>query len=121
GGRPFTALLVGESGQLAAVLEPSRRWRAASEARGPRRKVEVREGCAPDDPVIRNVGLALYGELGSEGLGGRLYAESLANVLAVHLLRHYTASRNAPQFNGGLAGQTLRRVLAYVADNYEGD
>src|SRR5690242_11868681 len=93
-GRPFTAQLVGESEQLAIFLEPSLVLRAASEARASRRNVEIREVCAPDDPVIRNVGLALYGELESEGLGGRLYAESLANILAVHLLRHYTASRN---------------------------
>src|SRR5678816_3656038 len=42
------------------------------------------------DPVISNVGMALLAELDSQGLSGRLYAESLANVLAVHLLRYYT-------------------------------
>jgi AraC family transcriptional regulator len=120
-GQPFSAQLVGESEQLAIYLEPSLVLRAASEASAARRSVEVVEACVPVDPVIRNVGLALLSELESEGVGGRLYAESLANVLAVHLLRHYASSNNAPRFGGGLSGQRLRRVLAFIADNYESD
>ena len=120
-GQPFTAQLVGESEQVAIYLEPSLVLRAASEARASRRSIEVVEACAPVDPVIRNVGLALLSELESEGVGGRLYAESLANVLAVHLLRHYASSNNAPRFVGGLSGQRLRRVLHFIANNYESD
>jgi AraC family transcriptional regulator len=120
-GLPFSAQLVGESEQLAIHLEPSLVWRAASEARAPRRSVQVVESCAPNDPVIRSVGLALLSELESEAPGGRLYAESLANVLAVHLLRHYASASSAPQFTGGLSGQRLRRVLAFIAENYESD
>src|SRR4051794_8018856 len=120
-GQPFTAQLVGESEQLAIYLEPSLVLRAASDACASRHRVEVIEGSSPNDPVIRSVGLALLSELESEALGGRLYAESLANVWAVHLLRHYASSSNAPRFGGGLSGQRLRRVLACVADNYESD
>jgi AraC family transcriptional regulator len=56
-------------------------------------------------------------------LYGRLYAESLANVLAVHLLRNYTATTTTTRarFSGGLSGPALRRVLAYMADNYGHD
>jgi AraC family transcriptional regulator len=120
--QPFTAQLVGDSEQLAIYLEPSLVLRAASESRTQTKGVEVVEGCSPSDPVIRSVGLALLAELESEGLSSRLYAESLANVLAVHLLRHYTASSSrAQQFTGGLSGQRLRRVMAFIADNYESD
>lgn len=120
-GQPFRARLVGESEQLAIFLEPALVLRAASDARLPRRSVEVIEASAPSDAIIRHTGLALYAELEAEGLGGRLYAESLANVLAVHLLRHYSSSSNAPLFSGGLSGQRLRRVLSFIADNYESD
>jgi len=123
-GHPFSAHLDGDSEQLAIYLEPSLVLRAADESRtATARAVEVVEGCSPNDPVVRNVGLALLAELESEGTSGRLYAESLANVLAVHLLRHYTASgdRITQRFRGGLSGRKQRRVLAFIADNYESD
>jgi AraC family transcriptional regulator len=89
--------------------------------------IEVVETCAPSDPVISNVALALLAELnsGEQGAGavsGRLYTESLANVLAVHLLRHYTAfGSDTQRLTGGLSGQRLRLVTEYIADNYGRD
>ena len=121
-GLPFTARLRGDSEQLAIYLDPAVVLRAADDARTPRRAFEVIEATSPNDPVVRNVGLALLGELESEGVGGRLYAESLANVLAIHLLRNYAASGAArSSFTGGLSGQRLRRVFSFIADNYESD
>lgn len=117
-GQSYAARLGGDSQHLAIYLDPSLLLRAAAESRTPG-GIEVREGCVPRDPIINQVGLALLTELESEGLGGRLYAESLANVLAVHLLRNYTASGSGAQrFTGGLSGQRLRLVLAFIADNY---
>jgi AraC family transcriptional regulator len=50
-------------------------------------------------------------ELEPERLGGRLYAESLANVLAVHLLRHYTSSLQQDRhLVGGMSGQKLHAI-----------
>jgi AraC family transcriptional regulator len=122
-GQPFSAQLEGESEQLAIYLEPSLVLRAADESRAAiGRSVEVIESCLPSDPIVRNVGFALLAELESEAPGGRLYAESLANILAVHLLRHYTASGGrAYKSKGGLSGRQLRRVMALIADNYESD
>lgn len=122
-GQPFSAQLEGDSEQLAIYLDPSLVLRAADESRASTgRSVEVIEGCVSSDPVVKNVGLALLAELESEALGGRLYAESLANILAVHLLRHYTTSGgSAYKFKGGLSGRKLRRVLALIADSYESD
>ncbi len=120
-GQPFTATLETASEHLAIYLDPSLVLQAASEFRTPS-GVQVIERCLPRDPVISSVGLALLAELESEGLSGRLYAESLANVLAVHLLRYYTASAGSTQrFTGGLSGQKLGRVMAYITDNYESD
>ena len=121
-GQPFTAQLNGDTEQVAIYLDPSVVLHAADDARPSRRTIEVIEACAPSDPVVRNVGLALLGELESDAPGGRLYAESLANVLAIHLLRHYsTMATGETRFAGGLSGPRLRRVLAFVADNYESD
>lgn len=122
-GQSFSARLKGEAEQLAIYLDPRLVLRAADDAGVTGGAVEVVEAFAPDDPVARNVGLALLAELEAAAPGGRLYAESLANLLAVHLLRHYTAEgpdarRN---FKGGLSGRRLRRVMAFIEDNYEGD
>jgi AraC family transcriptional regulator len=120
-GHPLTASLEGEAEHLAIYLEPSLVLRAAEDGRAPA-GVEVVERCSLSDPVISHVGMALLSELNSEGLSGRLYAESLANVLAVHLLRHYTAEdARAQKFMGGLSGQKLKLVTAFIGDNYERD
>lgn len=122
-GHPFSVQFGGDSEQLAIYLDPALVWRAADESSAIKtHAVEVIEGCSQDDPVVRSVGMALLSELESEAPGGRLYAESLANLLAVHLLRHYTADGgNSHRFKGGLSGRKQRRVIAFIADNYESD
>lgn len=122
-GQPFSAHLEGDVEQLAIYLEPSLVLRAAGESHTSRGgSVEVIEGCSPSDPVVRSVGMALLAEFESDAPGGRLYTDSLANVLAVHLLRHYTAHGSSEhRFTGGLSGRKLRRVMALIADRYEND
>jgi AraC family transcriptional regulator len=120
-GLAHTARLEGASEHLALFLDPSLVQRAASES-GASARFEVVESCKRSDGVISSIGMALLGELDSEGLGGRLYAESLANVLAVHLLRHYTSGGDGPQrFTGGLSAQRLRQVMAFVSENFSND
>src|SRR5688500_18248390 len=93
-GHPFSASLEAPTENLVLYVDPTLVLRAASDS-GPQSRVEVVERSSSKDPVITNVAMALLGELESKGLGGRLYAESLANVLAVHLLRHYTGADTA--------------------------
>lgn len=67
------------------------------------------------DPLIEQVGGHLLNELENPGPGGRLYVESLANALAVHLLRHYAFDVKAEPYVGqGLPARKLRRVLEYI-------
>jgi AraC family transcriptional regulator len=120
-GLAHTATLCGESEHLALYLDPALVRRAASETRLAA-GFEILEKYPRTDNVIKSVGLALLGELDSEGLSGRLYVESLANVLAIHLLRYYTAAGMKPErFKGGLPGPKLRQVMAYIAENYSND
>jgi AraC family transcriptional regulator len=123
-GHIFSARLEGESEHLAMYVEPSLLLHAAS-ASQTSAIVDVVEKCLPGDPVISNVAFALLAELDSDGrvgVSGRLYTESLANVLAVHLLRHHTSLGNVEQrFTGGLSGQRLRLVTELIADNYSRD
>lgn len=120
-GHPFAVKIESESEHLAILLDPSLVLRAAAEFSAPLR-AEVVETAAPNDPVIMSVGLGLMAELESEKESGRMYAESLANVLALHLLRHYTAATHGRQrFVGGLSGKKLRLILDFIDNNYGGD
>jgi AraC family transcriptional regulator len=118
-GEPFASRVVGDTECLGIYLDPGLVERAAREAcAGPRFEVVAQSN--PRDAVVSSVGMALMGEMGSDAPGARLYAESLANVLAVHVLRHYTAAGSEPRrFAGGLAGGRLRRVLSFIAENHE--
>jgi len=120
-GLEHKATIEGISEYLALYVEPALVTRAAFDSRRST-SFEIAETYTRSDPVISNVGLALLAERDSEDLSGRLYAESLANVLAVHLLRYYTNDDHlAPRFHGGLSGIKLRKVTDYIAANYSQD
>jgi AraC family transcriptional regulator len=74
------------------------------------------------DPQIEAIGLMLLAELKQENLGGRLYIESLANVLAVHLLRQYAAAKpHLTVYEGGLPKRQLMQVLDYINEHLNQD
>jgi AraC family transcriptional regulator len=59
-------------------------------------------------------------ELTAGGAGGRLAAESLANLLAVHLIRHVLAPRQpARRRHGTLPRAKLRAVVEYVEEHLD--
>ncbi|MBW4620572.1 MAG: AraC family transcriptional regulator [Cyanosarcina radialis HA8281-LM2] len=74
------------------------------------------------DPQIESLGLLLLAELKQENVGGQLYIESLANVLAVHLLRQYaTAEPRIFTHKGGLPEHQLQQVLDYIHAHLDRD
>lgn len=120
-GLDHQAVLEASSEHLALYLDPSLITKAASEAQLAG-SFEIAERYTRRDTVISSVGMALLGELESEGLIGRLYAESLGNVLAVHLLRYYSVPSTRPlTFTGGLSAAKLRQVTEFIGDNYGRD
>jgi AraC family transcriptional regulator len=71
-----------------------------------------------DLPHLRAAMGAVDAELTAGGAGGSLAAESLANVLAVHLLRHVLAPRRpARRPDGALPRGRLRAVVEYIEDH----
>ena len=118
-GLEHQAALEGDSQHLALYVQPALVTKAATEAHlsgG----FEIEERYTRSDKVISSIGMALLDELDSEGLSGRLYAESLGNVLAVHLLRYYANARPVT-FTGGLSANKLRQVKEFVDENYSRD
>jgi AraC family transcriptional regulator len=68
-----------------------------------------------NDPLIHQIGLALKAELESGELGSRLFAESLATALSVHLLRRYSArSHIIRDPTGGLPKYKLQQAIDYI-------
>jgi AraC family transcriptional regulator len=71
-------------------------------------------------PHLRAAMGAVEAELTSGGAGGRLAAESLANVLAVHLLRHVLAPRQPERGrDGALPRGRLRAVVEYIEEHLD--
>lgn len=71
------------------------------------------------DPLIQQIGLALKHAL-ENGLGSRLYADSMANALAVHLLSRYSTRKQAIQYyEGGLSRRDLNQVIDYIHEHLE--
>jgi AraC family transcriptional regulator len=74
----------------------------------------------PDLPQLRAALLAVDAELTAGGAGGPLAAESLANVLAVHLIRHVLAPRQpARRRDGTLPRAKLRAIVEYIEEHLD--
>jgi AraC family transcriptional regulator len=72
-------------------------------------------------PELRSAMLAVDAELRAGGVGGPLMVESLANVLAVHLIRHTTGARRlAASADGVLPRRKLHTVVEYIMENLGG-
>ena len=72
------------------------------------------------DPLRHHMGLVLQTAFEAEGETDRLYAESLADALAVHFLRRYAAcGAIAPSVPHGLLPAKLRRAIAYIEAHLE--
>jgi AraC family transcriptional regulator len=71
-------------------------------------------------PHLRAAMRAVDAELSASGAGGALAAESLANVLAVHLIRYLLAPRRPERVRDGrLPRGKLRAVIDYIEENLD--
>jgi AraC family transcriptional regulator len=86
------------------------------------RHVEMVKQFNIHDPLIEQIGLSLVGELESGGVAGRVYAESLANVLVLHLLRlSSTASLVPASSQRNLTQRQISTVQDYIYDRLDQD
>lgn len=122
GGAPARWLFEGEVDQLSLSLKPALVAELAEEigAEG----AELLETIRMHDPQVEHIGLSLKSELeAGEGLGGKLYAESLANALAIHLLRKHSSLgwgarwKAAREPTGGLSAHALKHALDFIDYN----
>ena len=86
------------------------------------RNARIVLSCGPQDALVRSIGMALADEIDQGQPGGKLYAESLVNALAVHLLRHYSTDSLVDDIQfGGLPAHKLRRVAEFIEENLDRD
>jgi AraC family transcriptional regulator len=73
-----------------------------------------------DLPQLRAAMAAVDAELSAGGAGGRLAAESLANLLAVQLIRHVLAPRRPGRGRDGVLPRgRLRAVVEYIEEHLD--
>lgn len=72
------------------------------------------------DPLIVHMGFALKTVLETDALGSRLYADSMANALGIHLLSRYSTQKPTVKLHkGGLSKQQLKQVLDYINEHLQ--
>src|SRR5262245_36558276 len=120
-GSPTRVRSSGHKHALFIFLEPGLVERVAAEAFDldpARLTVPPLDGL--DLPRLRAAMEAVDAELTAGGGGGRLAAESLANVLAVHLIRHILAPRRPERGgDGALPRGRLRAVVEYIEEHLD--
>ncbi|MDJ0708643.1 MAG: AraC family transcriptional regulator [Leptolyngbyaceae cyanobacterium MO_188.B28] len=78
-------------------------------------RVELIQAFQTRDPQIEAIAMMLLAELHQTSFSSQLYVDSLANVLAVHLLRRHATTRSQPPLcKGGLGQRQLMLVLEYI-------
>ena len=116
-----------EVDRLHTYLDPALLREAAAEEGADLGGLEVINSVAARDPLLEQASMALLNEMEAGGPAGRMYAESLASVLALHLLRRHSSLGRGPsrearrERSGRLPEASLRAALDYVGDNLTTD
>jgi AraC family transcriptional regulator len=87
--------------------------------------LSLRESSGFQDPLLTQIGYTLWRELEQRSPAGKLYAQSAAQMLAVHLLRHYSSAgpiiKNCKEPAQGLTQRQMRRVIDFVQAHLDQD
>jgi AraC family transcriptional regulator len=121
-GQPRLARWDATAEYLRISLHPELLKRAAQALLVDPDRMELTNAFAVADPKIEYICKALLAELEQGAPGGRLFAETLAAALALHLLRTYAVFPAAlPSLPDKLSRSELRRALEYIHDNLGDD
>jgi AraC family transcriptional regulator len=101
---------------LALTIHPKALQQVAAETEclNPDR-IELRSVLLSYDPQLAEIARSFHAEMNQAGIGGQLYSESLANILNIHLLRHYcTQTISLRTCKDGLSQHSLQQILDYI-------
>jgi AraC family transcriptional regulator len=83
---------------------------------------ELKDQISIQDPVLCSLPMALQREVQEGTPGGKLYGESMAVALAVHLARFHASTRPSEQhLPAGLSRHQLRKIIDFVQDHLSGE
>ncbi len=82
--------------------------------------IEIIQQIKTYDPLIKQIGLAIKREIQISISDSRLYIESAANMLAVHLLKRYSTRKViVKEYADGLPKYKLKEITDYINDNLD--
>jgi AraC family transcriptional regulator len=71
------------------------------------------------DEQLSYLAMSLLYELKEKNIVGRLYADSVASVIAIQLVRRYSCLKDVRITKGGMAPHKLRRAVERISDHLE--
>ncbi|MBF2084139.1 AraC family transcriptional regulator [Thermoleptolyngbya sp. C42_A2020_037] len=78
-------------------------------------RFELVHSFGQQDLQLHQIGMLILAELRSGGMMGKLYVESLTQILAIHLLRHYSnLTQPIASPNSSFSGIQLQQAIDYI-------
>lgn len=104
---------------LHIYLEPNFVQRTAESCDLNHDQMAIEPQIAIRDEQLSHMAMSLLYELRAENVIGRLYADSVASVLAIQLVRRYSCLKDVAIRKGGMAPHKLRRALEFISEKLE--
>ncbi len=71
------------------------------------------------DEQLSYIAMSLFYELKEENVAGRVYADYVAKLFAMQLIRRYSYLKDVHPRKGGMAPRKLQKAVSLIADNLE--
>ena len=79
------------------------------------KRIELIPHIGLNDPLIQQIGIALKADVEAGYPAGRIFGESLATGLVIHLIKHYSAWQVKSESTGSLTRYELGKIQDYVS------
>jgi AraC family transcriptional regulator len=119
-GYPVTWLDEGPARIISVGLHPSIMRSAAEEMRVNLDTLHFSPQLHASDPILEHLSWAMVAELENRDHHDRLFAESIGNAMATHLLRRYAVLK-LPRYEPSLSRKQLDAVVDYINTNIAAD
>ncbi len=107
---------------LHICLKPELIAQVAEASEIDRARLDLLHCFSKQDLQLQQIAMLLLAELHSDGIMGRLYVESLTQVLVIHLLRHYsTLTRTITSENRSLSHAQVQQAIDYIHTHLDRD
>jgi AraC family transcriptional regulator len=82
-------------------------------------QIHIAEQFGIRDEHLQHIAMSLLCEMKEPNVIGRVYAESLAKVLAMQIVRRYSYLKDLQTSRGGMAPRKLRRAIEFIKENLD--